>query len=137
VDDFGDEITESSERYELRNECDLDVISLGSVIAIFSPSNSLELFYLCKFIQFGVAMKDLSDVNNLIIVKGSFYILVNYYEKKTGSEFSERKHIIYRVAKVPIYALLAQFMSSAAKKSFLGSDLHLLITEYQWLCDII
>ena len=52
------------------------------MIALFSPENAIELFYLCKVIDYGVATDELSDTNNHHIAKGTPYILVNYFEKR-------------------------------------------------------
>ena len=65
----------------------LEVVTKGSVIALFSPSNSLELLYICKVLDYGVATEDCIDENNYHIEKNSPYVLVTYYEKKPYSEF--------------------------------------------------
>ena len=54
-DEFGDEVCNDMEKFELRSESILQIIQQGSVIALYSPANSLELFYLCKVIECGVA----------------------------------------------------------------------------------
>ena len=79
-DDFGDDIEDDNlEKYELRSETVLEVLEKGSVVALFSPSNSLELF---KVIDFGVATEDLTNGNNHCIGNGSSYILVTLLRKK-------------------------------------------------------
>ena len=42
------------------------------IIALYSPPRSLELFYLCKVLEKGVAIEDIVDNNNYdnIIPKG-------------------------------------------------------------------
>ena len=84
IDDFGDENEYLNESYELRSDCVLDIIQVGSIIAIFSHLNSFELFYICKVLKFGDAAEDLSDNNNHVVLNGNSYILVNYSEKKVG-----------------------------------------------------
>ena len=52
------------------------------VIALYSPPTSLELFYLCKVIDFGVAECTLTDQNNHVISEGCNYILRQYFQKE-------------------------------------------------------
>ena len=60
------------------------VISRGDVIALYSPPNSLELFYLCKVVDFGTATEQLKHKFNQVITIGSKYIKYqNYQQKKT------------------------------------------------------
>ena len=125
-DEFGDEIIDdSAERYELRSDCILQVIKKGCVVALFSPTNALELFYLCKVRDFGFATKDLTGENNHFIGEGSPYILT-----KAG-------HIIYELVPKPVYVYPVQIMSPNVNVSFIGSNIHLSCDEYQWLCDSI
>ena len=76
-----DNVSEDMEQYELRCENVLQVVHPGDIIALFSPSNSLELFYLCKMLEVGVAQTVLTDMYNHIIPRDSQYIKVHYYEK--------------------------------------------------------
>ena len=134
-DVFGDDIYDNDyERYELHSESVLKVLTKGSVIALFSPSNSLELFYLCYVLDFGVATEDFKDENNHKIGKDFPYILVNYYEKKANSEFSKQG---YRSTSTPVYVYPPQVMSPSFNATFIGSNVHLARDEYQWLCDSI
>ena len=75
-DVFGDEIDDMNQKYELRSNSVLEVISVNDVIALFSSSTSLELFYLCKVLSFGIAEQNLKDKNNHCIGKGGLYIEV-------------------------------------------------------------
>ena len=61
--EFGDEVCDDMEKVELRSESVLQIIHQGSAIALYSPANSLELFYLCKVIECGVASDDLCNEN--------------------------------------------------------------------------
>ena len=46
-DAFADDEEDSDmERYELRSNCVLEILSAGDIIALFSPSHSIEQFYL-------------------------------------------------------------------------------------------
>ena len=65
-----------NQKYELRSNSVLEVISVNDVIALFSSSTSLELFYLCKVLSFGIAEQNLKDQNNHCIGKGGLYIEV-------------------------------------------------------------
>ena len=135
-DEFGDEIEEDLEQYELRSSSVLVVIQKGSVIALFSPENAIELFYLCKVIDYGVATDELSDTNNHHIGRGTPYILVNYFEKKM-SKFSKNSSIMYKLLSEEVYVLPTQVMLPSVNASFIGSNLHLTVDEYQWLSDSI
>ena len=53
--DFDSNHKEKMERYEIRSNNVIDIMEQWNVIALYSPSTSLELFYLCKVIDFGVA----------------------------------------------------------------------------------
>ena len=135
--EFGDNIdNEELERYEMRSESVLQVLQKGNIIALFSPSNALELFYLCKVIDFGVATKDLRDENNHQIGEGSSYILVNYFEKNPNSEF-RKGNIIYKLIPKPVYVHPTQVMSTNVTVTCIGSSMHLAKSEYQWLGDSI
>ena len=63
-DAFGDSVDENMEKYELRSDSVLEVLGEGDVIALFSASNFLELFYLCKVISFVTATEEVRDENN-------------------------------------------------------------------------
>ena len=79
-DVFGDEIDDMNGKYELRSNNVLEVISVNDVIALFSSSESIELFYLCKVLSFGIVEQDLKDENNHCIEKGGPYIEVKYFK---------------------------------------------------------
>ena len=60
-----------TEAYELRAGSVNSVLSRDTTIALYSASNSLELFYLCKVVDFGIADKNMVDDYNHLIAKGS------------------------------------------------------------------
>ena len=136
-DAFGDDVEADMEKFELRSENVLQLVKNGSVIALFSPPNALEIFYLCQVIESGVAKQHLSDSNNHHIEEGSPYLLVNYYEKKPNSEFSKNRHVIYRLVSNPVYVIPSQVMSPSVNVSYIGTDVHLSLDEYQWMTDSI
>ena len=51
-----------------------DVLAKDTGIALYSSSNALELFFLCKVLDFGVANEDLFDSYNHVITKRCKYI---------------------------------------------------------------
>ena len=54
----------------------------NTTIVLYSASNYLELFYLCKVLDFGIADGNMVDDYNHLIPKGSKYIKCQYYQKK-------------------------------------------------------
>ena len=72
---YGDDDAESdAEAYELRSESVNSVLTKNTTITLYSLSGSLELFYLCKVIEFSVAIENMVDEYNHIISQGSCYI---------------------------------------------------------------
>ena len=84
---------EQNELYEMRSDSVFDVIKKDGVIALYSPPNSLELFYLCKVKEFGIAQENLIDPLNHIIPKRSKFIKRQCFEKYKKCE--ERSCINY------------------------------------------
>ena len=69
-----DDTESDAETYELRSESVNSVLTKNTTIALYTSSNSLELLYLCKVIDFGVAIENMVDEYNHIILQGSRYI---------------------------------------------------------------
>ena len=134
-DAFGNEIEDLTEKYEMRSDSVLEVLCVGDVIALFSSSRSLELFYLCKVVNFGVAEKDLKDENNHCIEKGAPYVEVKYFEVKSNNV--KKPFIVYKYLPKPVYVHPAQVISPKVNVTYIGSDIHVSRDEYQWLCDSI
>ena len=119
----------------------------GNIAALFAPEKTiLELFYLVKIIEIGVAAEDIKlndksyrykDKESHIITKGSPYFLVNYYEKKPNSEFNKNGYVIYKQLKGTAYARPTHVMFPIVNVTHIGTDLHVDMEEYQWLCDSI
>ena len=82
--DVNDDESET-EAYELRAESVNSVLNKNTIIALYSASSSLELFYLCKVLDFGIADKNMVDDYNHLIPKGSKYIKCQYYHKQKES----------------------------------------------------
>ena len=80
-----DDSSESEFETDLESGDDSDtkgyVLSRNTTIALYSASNSLELFYLCKVLDFGIVDENMVDDCNHLIQKGSEYIKCQYYQK--------------------------------------------------------
>ena len=73
-DDIDCEEDDDMEIYKMRANSVIVIIQKDNIIASFSPPKSLELFYLCKVIEVGVATKRIVDKHNHSIKSGSYYI---------------------------------------------------------------
>ena len=62
-----DDTESDAETYELQSESVNSVLTKNTTIALYTSSNSLELLYLCKVIDFGVAIENMVDEYNHII----------------------------------------------------------------------
>ena len=69
-DDDDDDAESDAEAHKLRSESVNSVLTKNTTIALYSSSNSLELFYLCKVIDFGFAIESMVDEYNHIIPQG-------------------------------------------------------------------
>ena len=66
---------------ELRATCVTDIVVPNSFIALFSPPESFELFYLCHAFSVETASEMVIDQYNHIIQQGERYIVCKYLEK--------------------------------------------------------
>ena len=105
----------------------IGVIQKSNVTALYSSPNSLELFFLCKVISFGVAPEWMVDKYN-IIEKGSNYLKSQYFQKEKESEGK----VQYKVLPYESFSLAIQIMNPLVK---LNDDCTLSSEEYQWLND--
>ena len=114
----------------IRAECVTDATVQNSHIALFSPPESFELFYLCYVLKLSIAEEEIADKYNHIISKGNTYITCQYLKKIK----EKRGRVYYKHLKDSIYVLPAQVLSP-----FVALDDNLSITaaEYQWLSDSI
>ena len=125
--DFDEEETDT-EAYELRSESVNSVLTKNTSIALFLSSNSLELFYLCKILDFGIADENLVDEYNHIVPQGSRYIECQYYQK----EKETKSEIRYKLLPKRVYVFPTQVLSPLVNLS----ENHILkMEEYQWLSD--
>ena len=65
-----DDAESDAEAHKLKSESVNSVLTKNTTIALYSSSNSLELFYLCKVIDLGVAIENMVDEYNCIIPQG-------------------------------------------------------------------
>ena len=59
----------------------IEIIKKDNISALFSPPESLELFYLCTVIEVGVAIERIVDKHNHSIKSGWHYVKCCYLEK--------------------------------------------------------
>ena len=83
---------DDAEACELRSESVNSVLTKNTTIALYCSFNSLELFYLCEVIDFGVAIENMVDEYNHI-PQGSPYIECQYYQKQKET----KSKIYYRL----------------------------------------
>ena len=103
----------------------------NTTTALYSASNSLELFYLCKVLDPGIADENMVDDYNHLILKGSKYIKCQYYHKQKESRSSG---IHYKLFPKIVYVLPTQVLSPLVN---LDENNILKMDEYQWLCNSI
>ena len=121
-----DDAESDAESYKLRSESVNSVLTKNATIALYSSSNSLELFYLCKVIDFGVAIENMVNGYNHIISQGSRECLYYQKQKETKSK------IHYKLLPKNIYVFPTQVLSLLVN---LIENNVLMIEDYQWLCD--
>ena len=73
-DDDESDADEDCEAYEIRANNVIKIVENDTVIALYSPPNSVELFFLCKVLYSGVATEKLQDNYNHVIEVGCSYI---------------------------------------------------------------
>ena len=90
--DNEDESEESkeTEQQEMRGNLVLEMIECNSFIAIFSPPNSSELFYICKGFDFRIADHQLEDEFQHML----FQKATNLQNANTLNVFKKRKNIL-------------------------------------------
>ena len=121
---------EQNELHEMRSDSVFDVIKKDGVIALYSSPNSLELFYLCKVKEFGIAQENLIDTFNHIIPKGSKFIKCQYFEKYE----EKRGGVMYKILPETVLVLPTQVLNPVVE---LDEDGSLSMENYLWLSDRI
>ena len=97
----------------MRSDSVFDVIKKDGVIALYSRPKSLELFYLCKVKEFGVAQENLIDSLNHIIPKGSNssgtrILFFTYTHANTHESARSGSNCKFQGSKLQIYPSLNQ-----------------------------
>ena len=90
----------------MRTECVADVVTPNSFIALFSPPESFELFYICKAFSINTTSDMVVDDYRHIIQKGDKYIDCNYLEKVK----EKHGHIYYKCLSKTVFVLPAQVL---------------------------
>ena len=127
--DYDDDDAESdAEAYELTSESVNSVLTKNTTILLCASSNSLELCYLCKVIDFGVAIENMIDEYNHMILQGSRYIECKYYQKQKQT----KSKIHYTLLPKKVYVFSTQVLSPLVN---LIENNVLTNEDYQWLCD--
>ena len=91
---------------DLGAECITDIVVPNSFIALFSPPDSFELFYLCHAFSVETASEMVIDQYNHIIQQGEKYIVCKYLEKLK----EKRGCIYYKSLPKTVYVLPAQVL---------------------------
>ena len=69
------------EENEILTESFFSHIEKGLYIALYSPPQASELFYLCKVLSCETATTSISDANNHTVLEGMKYIWAHYWKK--------------------------------------------------------
>ena len=137
VDEFEEEIArEIDELDEIENMSDekYNIIEPGSHVALFSASNSFELFIVCKITDKSIAEDDLKDFYGHVIRKGDKFLTGVYLEKKDVSK-KKAGRIYYKKHKKEVYLYPEEVFSFAV--SINENDLSMSMSDYQFLSDSI
>ena len=119
------------EELELRGKNLYEAIESESVVALYTPTNVSEHFYLCYVIEKCIAGEDIQDnsINQHDVLKGSMYLRCKYYKKE---DCESKGFIHYTLLDEIVYVLPHQVVYpfvSMDKKGCLTK------TEYQFICD--
>ena len=106
-DENVDEAFDELETFEIKSNNIIEIIQPGSVIALYSPPEAFELFYLCKVVKVGVATEPIADKFNHFIESGSKYVKCQYFEKIK----EKRSKICYKILPDITYVLPYQVMN--------------------------
>ena len=89
-------------------------------------------------VTFGLKSEgDKKDQYHHNVAAGDPYIEVNYFEKKTNSEFHKGGQVSYKLLKGTVFVHPCQVMSPKVNVTCIGNDIILARDEYQWMCDSI
>ena len=109
-----------------------EILVSCNVIALFTPENEIEPFYLCAVESFGTAKSILQDSQNHLVTIGEKYILCQYLQKL---EFKPGSHNVrYRVLPGHVYIHPSMVVSLLVN---LRPAYNMPIEEYIWLADSV
>ena len=103
-----------------------ELVQPGTFIAVRSPSNASECFFICEVIESGIAKGNLFDDGGHAVVTGERYAKVLYLQKQSES----KKHAKYEHPQKQTQALL-HIEEVFATNILIDANLKMDITEYQ------
>ena len=103
-----------------------ELVQPGTFIAVRSPSNAIECFFLCEVIETDIAKCTMSDDGGHIVVKGERYAKVLYLQKKSES----KKHAKYERPQKQTETLI-HIAEVFATNILVDANLKMDIGEYQ------
>ena len=109
------------EELELRGKNLYEAIESESVVALYTPTNVSEHFYLCYVIEKCIAGEDIQDnsINQHDVLKGSMYLRCKYYKKDVlkGSMYLRCKYYKKDVLKGSMYLRCKYYKKDVLKGS--------------------
>ena len=114
----------------MRTEYVADIVAPNSFIALFSPPESFEQFYICKAFSVNTGSDMMVDDYCHIIQKGDKYINCNYLEKVKEKHGRKYCKCLPKTA----YVLPAQVLCPSVS---LDSNMSKSAADYQWFSDSI
>ena len=106
------------------------MIESNSFITIFSPTNSSELLYKCKVLDFRITDHHLEDEFEHVIPEGNKITKCQYLERVQ----EKKKYVFYKLIEKDVFIVPAEVMSPMVP---MKKDLCFTILEYQWLSNMI
>ena len=80
VDDEDDDIYETA--FSLNESTIFEVLEPGIYVAMRSPPNSIEHFFVGAVVDQGVAKENIRDANGHFIVEGKYFAIIHYLQMK-------------------------------------------------------
>ena len=131
MDDLDDGLQELDETEDM-DPAMFEFISTDSIVAMYSPTNVHELFYLLKVVSKHTATEDMSDVYGHLIQKGSDYIVGHYMEK-----IDEKKSKVYfKKHTKSVYVYPSEIFCPAVAMDN-DNELQMASTEYTFIASTV
>ena len=109
-----------------------DVVKEGSTVALYTPSNIFEPFYLCKVIAKQKAVGNVIDTSGHSAMDGDEYFVCHYLRKREKCRFSKHGTQYELVSKKKVIVHPLQVLSPFVN---LSDNMFLSNEEYQFLSD--